>query len=163
MAFAARRSYVVSDGYLSGMREVLEREGLDLPDNRVLYNMQLTAPPTEDDAHRVLVEAFSSSDRPTAIFCSGASVSERVYFAAMRLGLRIPEDLSIVTFGCNSQNGILSGRLAAVAIDEQDLGSQAVLLLEEMRTGLRPLGSDECVYVPLRFCEGQSLGPAPKE
>jgi GntR family transcriptional regulator, arabinose operon transcriptional repressor len=163
VAFAARRSYVVSNGYLAGMREVLASAGVDLPDQSVLYNLQLTAPPAEDDAHRVLVETLVRPDRPTAIFCSGANVSERVLCEAARLGLRVPEDLSIVTFGCVWQSSILSGRLSAVTIDERDLGRQTALLLEQMRTGQRPFQSDECVLVPLGFSEGQTLGPAPKK
>jgi GntR family transcriptional regulator, arabinose operon transcriptional repressor len=163
VGFVARRNYTISNGYQEGMRDALVREGLDMPDGHVLYDMELLAPPADDSVRHALTEMFSSADRPTAIFCSGANVAERVMVEASRLGLRVPDDLSVVTFGCIWQNGAISGRQATVGVDERELGRQTVRLLEEMRAGERPMDDQECVFMPLRVCEGQTLGPAPKQ
>ena len=147
-------------GTVRGLREVLAQKGLELPDDRMLFNPQLIAPPAEDDVHRALTEMLTAPDRPTAVFCSDAIEGERVFLEALQLGLRVPEDLSIVGFGCIWRDGVLSQRLAAVTIDEVDLGRRAAALVEEMRAGLRPLDSNDCILVPVGFSDGQTLGPA---
>lgn len=43
-------------------------------------------------------EMLSSPDRPTAIFAANDEMASAVYFVASKLGLRIPEDLSVVGF-----------------------------------------------------------------
>ena len=43
-------------------------------------------------------ELLMSKDRPTAIFASNDEMAAAVYFTASRLGLRVPQDLSVVGF-----------------------------------------------------------------
>jgi GntR family transcriptional regulator, arabinose operon transcriptional repressor len=163
VAFVAAGQYVVSEGYLGGLRDVLARQGVDLPVHRALYSQQAATPPAEDDMHHALTEMLTAPDRPTAVFCSDAIEGERVFLEAVKLRLRVPQDLSIVGFGCVWRDGVLSQRLAAVTIDEVELGRRAAALLDEMRTGLRPLDDEECVLMPVVFSEGETLGPAPAE
>ncbi len=163
VAFVAAGRYVVTDGYLKGLRDVLSQRGLDLPDNRVLCHAQTRIAPAEDDVHRMLVEMLEAPDRPTAIFCGDVMEAERVFLEAGRLGLRVPEDLSVVGFGCIHRDGVLSRRLAAVTIDEADLGRQAALMVGQMQAGQESLDCDKTILVPLGFSEGRTLGAAPTE
>ena len=162
-AFVATGPYVVSNSYLDGLREVLTQNGLELPEHRLLYNQHVIDPPAEDDVHRALAEMLEAPDRPTVVLCSDVTEAERVFLEAVRLGLRVPEDLSIIGFGCVWREGTLSQRLSAVTIDERDLGRRAALLIEQMRTGQQPLNNDEYISVPLEFSEGQTIGAASGE
>jgi GntR family transcriptional regulator, arabinose operon transcriptional repressor len=151
--------YVVTSAYVKGFRAVLSQNGLELPEHRMLFYT------SQDHFRQALAKMLGPKavDRPTAIFCNDAIESERVFLEAMRLGLRVPEDLSIVGFGCMFRDGVLSQRMTAVTMDEVDLGRRAALLIEQMRGGQHPLDSDDCMLVPLGFSEGQSLGPPPDE
>jgi DNA-binding LacI/PurR family transcriptional regulator len=159
VAFVAAGRYEVSITYLAGLRTVLQRQGVDLPDDRVLYNLDVETPPAES-VDRRLASLLQASDRPTAVFCSDTTEGERVFLEAMRLGLRVPEDLSIVGFGCVRREGVLSQRLAAVTIDEVDLGRQAALRLSRMQADGPPFDQAEMILMPLEFSEGQTLAAA---
>ena len=157
VAFVAGGPYVVSDTYLEAFRETLAEEGMELPDRRVLIHSP------DDDVHPMLAEMLQAPDRPTAIFCNDAFEAECVFLEAIRLGLQVPQDLSIVGFGCARRDGVLSQRLTAVTIDEVDLGRRAATLVGQIQTGQKSLSSEDNVLVPLSFSEGQSLSVAPRE
>lgn len=62
--------------------------------------------------------------------------------------------------GKNGKKGIRI-RLTSVIIDEVEIGRRAVELLEQMRSGDRPLEDNEEIVVPLSLSDGRTLGPAP--
>ena len=157
VAFVGPRPCEVSSAYLEGLWEILTQNGLDLLDHRVLLHSR------EEDVHHVLVEMLEAPDRPTAVFCNDTEEAELVFVEAMQLGLHVPQDLSIIAFGCAWRQGVLSQRLTSVTIDEVDLGRQAALLIERMQADQRPWDDDEDILVPLSFSKGQSLAAVPEE
>ena len=163
VAFMATGRYVVSETYLKGLREILGQHGLDLPDSQILYHPQFAAPPSDNEVHRALVERLGASDRPTAVFCSDAGQAELVFYEAGRLGLRVPEDLSIVGFGCAHREGVLSKRIATVTVDEVEMGRRVVAMLEQMQAGERSRDGEDTIFLPLGFSECQTLAAAPSE
>jgi len=158
VVFVAAGRYEVTTAYLEGFREILSQHGLELPDHRAIYNEKAATPPAEDDVHRQLMEMLTAPDRPTAFFCSDAIEAERVFLEAVRLGLKVPDDLSIVGFGCVHREGVLSRRLSAVTIDETAMGRRAAQLLGQMQSGQSPLDGQQTILVPLGFSQGQTLG-----
>ena len=154
VAFVGLRPDEVSSAYLEGLREILTQNGLDLPDHRVLFHS------CEEDSHRVLVEMLEAPDWPTAVFCNDTEEAELLFVKVTQLGLQVPQDLSIIAFGCAWREGALSQRLTSVTIDEVDLGRQAALLIERIRAGQEPSDGEENILVPLSFSEGQSLDTA---
>ncbi|MEN8254492.1 MAG: LacI family DNA-binding transcriptional regulator [Verrucomicrobiota bacterium] len=54
--------------------------------------------PKERDAKRLAREILGREDRPTAIFCSTDHDALDVYWVAGEMGLRIPDDLSVVGY-----------------------------------------------------------------
>ena len=160
VAFVSAGRYEPTIGSFEGLQGVLAQNGLQLPEHHVLYNMQVKNAPAEDDVHHLLEEMLQSPDRPTAVFCTDTTEAERVFLEATRLGLCVPEDLSIVGFGCIWREGVLSQRLAAVTVDERGLGRQVALLLGKMQAGQQPFDSDETILMPLGFSEGRTLSPA---
>ena len=161
VVFTAGARYVVSEAYLRGFRGVLGQYGLDLPDSRVLFNPRLAISIADEGVHRELAEILDTSERPTAVFCSDTDQAEFVFYEAGRLGLRVPEDLSIIGFGCAYRKGVVSNRMATITVDEVDMGRRAVSLIGQMQAGEQPLDSAETVFMPMGFSEGHTLGVAP--
>lgn len=67
--------------------------------------------------------------RPTAIFASNDEMAAGVYKAAYRMGLRIPEDLSVVGFDDSPLASRLWPALTTVRLPIRDIGRQAAAKL----------------------------------
>jgi GntR family transcriptional regulator of arabinose operon/LacI family transcriptional regulator len=177
VAFLAWLRYEVTEAYEQAFRATLHEIGIELPENRVHYNAALVDPrqpnisdlPDDDGAHRALAAMLRSEDRPTAVFTHDIEGAERVYLEAVHSGLRVPEDLSIVTFGGKLCGGAIGQRLTTITIDEVEMGRRAVRLLEEIVNGRVAEQSLEPVLMPLEVASGQTLaapgglGGSPKE
>ena len=104
-----------------------------------------------------------SPDPPTAIFASFDREAEVLYLLLQRLGLRVPQDVSLLGFGGTWREGAITRRLSSVVVDEIATGAQAVALLHEMRDGNRPIDNNEQIVLQLNLYEGETLGaPASK-
>jgi DNA-binding LacI/PurR family transcriptional regulator len=87
-----------------------------------------------------LLMAARSDDLPDALVICDDNLVEHACGGLVAAGVRVPEDLSIVTFGgCVWPEGGLGERLTVVTIDEVDLGRRAALLIGQMQDGQRPL------------------------
>ena len=69
-----------------------------------------------------LMRVLRSEDRPTAIFAAGFSLALGLYGAARRLGLRIPEDLSVIGVDDAKAAAHLSPALTAIRQPLMDMG-----------------------------------------
>jgi LacI family transcriptional regulator len=108
----------------------------------------------ENVARRMLTQAR----RPTAIFCWTDSVAITVMAEAARLGIRVPEDLSVIGYD-NTRLAALP-QLSLTSVDQSGhlLGSEAMKLLIERIEGRR---IDRHVILPPRLDVKGSTGPAP--
>ncbi len=158
--FSARRDRT-SEEFLRGLRQVLQPLGGDVPEELVYAG---TATSTdvgqqENAICEALERMLSGPDRPTAIMTALDSLGEMVYLLAGQMGLNIPEDLSLVSFGGSDRQGAIIRRLKSVTLDGAEIGSQAARLLYEMRDGSRPLDNDEVIEMPLGLSDGETVGP----
>jgi DNA-binding LacI/PurR family transcriptional regulator len=114
-----------SDKYrFQAYRQVLEENGLKYDEKLVIctdYSME--------DSKRAALELLKSSERPTAIFACFDSLAVGVYQAAKEVGLRIPEDLSVVGFDNTILATIVDPPLTTVAQPIDEIGHQVVDLL----------------------------------
>jgi LacI family transcriptional regulator len=78
---------------LSGFRQRLNEEGIDLPD--VLVRL---APYTQEQTRTVAKELLSLPEPPTAIFAATDFQALGVLKAAHYLNVRVPEDLAVIGF-----------------------------------------------------------------
>jgi LacI family transcriptional regulator len=80
------------------------------------------------DQHRTdaVRELLASADRPTAIFAASDITAVEVMSCAMELGLRIPEDLSIVGFDNMNLAGLPMISLTTVAQPVDDLARMSI-------------------------------------
>jgi LacI family transcriptional regulator len=81
------------------------------------------------DARRAAVDLLARRDRPTAVFSANNILAEGVWRAANDLGLRIPEDISIVSFDDAAWMSMVTPGLTAVAQDAVALGTAALTRL----------------------------------
>lgn len=150
----------------TGLRQALKEAGADLPEEQVDYAHQTVSVSAADrleyEQHieQVLPRLLSRPNRTTALFVGFDTLAEQVYLVAQRMGLRIPQDLSIVCFGGAHREGTILRRLTTVTIDEVSAGQKAVDLLQEMRDGKRSIRDGAHLELPLGFIEGTTLGNA---
>jgi DNA-binding LacI/PurR family transcriptional regulator len=78
----------------------------------------------------------------------------------MRLGVRVPQDISLLGFGGIARSTATLRSLSSVTVDETQIARQAVELLERMRRRELPLDHDETFVMPIGLSAGQTLGPA---
>ncbi|SED92714.1 LacI family DNA-binding transcriptional regulator [Ruania alba] len=102
-----------------------------------------------------------ASQRPTAIVAARDRVAVGVILAAARLGLRVPEDLSVVGYDDESQ--VAAGMVPAlttVDLPHHHIGRQAMQTLLAHLLDDTPLPESD-ILVPCRLVVRESVGPAP--
>lgn len=130
-------------GYLSAIRGVGQE--------RIFYGKEATT----EAAREVALQFLQAANRPTAIFCFNDQMAMGVYQAATRVGIRIPEDLSVI--GVDDLQIIaaaLDPALTTVALPHYDMGRRAVQRLLELIDGVASEGTTEhlaCQIVPRGF------------
>ncbi len=162
VAFFAFERAGLGSQYETGFREGLAAAGGELPEEFVCYDQ---APrPTMD--HEIFLKknlerVLSSPTPPTAIFSPFDSETESIYLLLNQLRVKVPEEISLVSFGGTWREGALARRLSAVTVDEEELGRNAVKLLEQMRHRQKPLDDATEIVMPLSWAAGETLGHAP--
>ena len=122
------------DGRVSGYLETIAGTGSE----RVLYAREATT----EAAREAALALLRTDERPTAIFCFNDQMAMGVYQAAQRLGLRIPDDLSIV--GVDDLQIIaaaLDPALTTVALPHYEMGRRAVELVIDLIEGSSTVGT----------------------
>ncbi len=95
-------------------------------------------------------------DRPTAVLAYGAVTARSVIAAALAEGLRLPADLSLVTFG-NAPVVDLGVAVETMVIDDGTIAANAVdMLMQRIASPQVPRPS---IAVPMRLAEGHSTAP----
>jgi DNA-binding LacI/PurR family transcriptional regulator len=111
----------------------------------------------EESACAALQRLFGSPNPPTAIFASFDSLAEIIYLRLAQMGLRVPEDVSLLGFGGTWRDGSLMRRLTSVVVDEIATGQNAVSMLHEMRNGSRAIDDNTEILLELGLSEGGTL------
>jgi LacI family transcriptional regulator len=105
----------------AGYQKSLEEAGIG-PDPTLFVSAGWDA----GDARKAAVDILARRDRPTAVFAANNLLAEGVWRAANDLGLRIPDDLSIVSFDDAQWMSMVSPGITAVAQDAVALGRAAM-------------------------------------
>lgn len=101
-------------------------------------------------------------ERPTVIVAIAENDAEWIYMRLMKMGVSVPEQMSLITVGNNLRRRAIEQQLSTVTIDEAGVGRLASQLLSEMRSGQRPINDNKEFAAELGFHVGQTLGPAPQ-
>lgn len=162
VAFCASQRAGSTLKYEAGLRGVLAESGHAMLDdhikygNIVLFNNENYAE-FERDVEVWFDRVMSGPDRPSAIFTSFETVGEVLYLVAMRRGMRVPEDISIVTIGAQDRRGAILRRLACVTINEQQAGLVTADMLDLMHRGLMLRDNNDVISIEYGFDAAESL------
>jgi LacI family transcriptional regulator len=114
-----------SQGRIQGFRQALEQAGVSLPASLIKASgADLVA-----DGKRKALQLLQGARRPTAIFCCNDLLAIGTLQAAKELGLRVPDDLSIVGFDNTILASVTDPPLTTVAQPIELMGNMTVNLL----------------------------------
>jgi DNA-binding LacI/PurR family transcriptional regulator len=150
--------YQGTEQWVAGIEDVMTAAG-GASSVEAVY-LTATAHVQEEDVWQALQAMFSRPTPPTALLAGFDSIAEMMYLLLPRLGLRVPEDVSLIGFGGAWREHALTRRLTSVVIDEIATGRQAVSLLHEMRCGDRPLDDATEITLELGLSDGETLAAA---
>jgi GntR family transcriptional regulator, arabinose operon transcriptional repressor len=146
--------------YEDGLNDALRASGVDPAE--IVFIVERTIQIREESCFTELQKLFARPDPPTAIFTSFDSIAELIYMLLLRLGLRVPEDVSLVGVGGSWREGAITRMLTSVVVDEIATGRKAVELLDEMRCGARPIDDNTEMGMEISLSDGKTLGIAKK-
>ena len=141
----------------AGLRPVLTRESVRPPE----WAAGEAERPEDADA-RAVRELLELPDRPTAVLCFSDVMAYRVVRTAEELGLRVPEDLSVVGFDDSPLARRMRPALTTVRQDVSGKGRAATAALttaiEAARTGRKPSRAKR-VVLPTELVVRDSTAP----
>jgi DNA-binding LacI/PurR family transcriptional regulator len=110
-------------------------------------------------ARAAVVEELNRAERvrPTAFITNSDYLALAVYQGAADLGLRVPQDVSVVGHDDLPTSALLAPALTTVQVDRRDIGERAARLLIDTVEGRRPAERD--VSVPVTLAVRDSTGP----
>lgn len=139
---------------IAGYREAYAARGL-VPVEDLVRCGSFTA----EFVYSEVVQLLRSDEPPTAVFAGGTAMLAAVLRAIRDVGLRIPQDVSVVT-GADSELALLhTPAISAVRWQHDQLGAAAArFLLSRVET---PQGKAQRMVFPTEFIVRESCGPVP--
>lgn len=147
-------NWVDAAARIAFLRARLIEHGLDLPPERVIPMCEGVV-----DLDHALKELLGTPESPTALFCWHDRVGYQVLEACDRLGIRVPEQLSVVGYDGLHWPSRSRHVLASVAVDMDALAEQAVVLLDDLIEGR--LSPPQQQVLPVTLTQGTTLATAP--
>ncbi|MEJ1112903.1 LacI family DNA-binding transcriptional regulator [Paenarthrobacter sp. CCNWLY172] len=111
-----------------------------------------------------LLDGVSPAERPTAIMCANDRLAVGVMLAAARLGLSVPDDLSVMGYDDETRIAdTMVPSLTTMALPLREIGRAAMTTLLDAIEGTNTIGKGTTVetMVPCRLVIRESTGPAP--
>jgi LacI family transcriptional regulator len=139
-----------------GFREALDGAGIAYSRDEVLFDcVELDHCAAYARAKQLLARA----DRPTGIFCANDEVGAGALRAAYELGVRVPEQLSVIGFDDITMCNFTNPPLSTVGIDKEAMGRQAVKGLMQAIETKAPI--EPPARMGVQLVTRASTGPAP--
>ena len=108
----------------TGFVEALRKRGIELPDERIVE-----AGYTFESGLAAAEKLLLGERRPTAIFTGNDEMAAGVYKVALRVGISIPRELSVIGYDDSSLASRLSPALTSVRRNTRDTGRTAAAML----------------------------------
>ena len=97
--------------------------------------LTMRVPASRDAGAVALRQIMGMTDRPTAVFCTDPLAAVGLMHEALRIGVSIPRDLSVIGFDDSDSRFGVYPRMSSVCQDAVALGREAFGLLERMIRG----------------------------
>ncbi|GLS17805.1 LacI family transcriptional regulator [Labrys miyagiensis] len=115
---------------IAGFLEAATAAGLTESERQIRLGASTT---TRSQA--ILLELLRQPDRPTAVLSSDSKIALEVFRAARALGLRVPQDLSLITFDDADWTSAVSPTVTVVSQPSYQLGHTAARMLIDRISG----------------------------
>ncbi len=135
-----------------GVIDALADRGFDPDELRIIET-----PYSIENGAQAFQNLMSGPDRPTAIICGNDVLAAGALSMARKIGLRVPEDVSITGFDDIEIAQIVSPSLTTVHVPHREMGRRAALQLITMRDGD---DNESRVRLEADIRMRESLGPA---
>lgn len=140
---------VFSRNRLAGYQRGLENAGMQAEER-----LQLVCEPNSEGSREAAVKILKGPDAPDAFICSDNIISFGVLGAAAELGLRVPDQLGVVTFDNFPIAEYTTPPLTAIDVDTFSLGEQAAGIL--LKKILRDKDLNQQILISTRLIERKS-------
>ena len=138
----------------AGLKRALREAGLALDPRHVRY-----APISLRAAEAAMSELLMLADRPTAVLGTNDVFGVGALLACRRLGVRVPEDISITGVDNTELGETQQPGLTSVATPIVEIGTAAA---EHLIARLEGRVWERCLSLPVQLVFRTSTGPAPK-
>lgn len=115
---------------LCGAKEVLAEAGISVPADR-----QWTTPYSVAQAKAVCLQILAQADRPSALLCGNDVIAQGCLYAAMQMGMRVPQDMSVMGIGDFKGSKDMEPALSTVRLPARTIGAQAGGLMVRLIAG----------------------------
>ncbi|MEZ6191358.1 MAG: LacI family DNA-binding transcriptional regulator [Phycisphaerales bacterium] len=115
---------------LNGYREAMAEHGLEVDDKLILR-----IPAYRDGGGQLIRRLATAIDRPTAIYITDPMTAIGAMYESQKLGLRVPDDLSIVGFDDAEMRHMAWPTMTAVCQNAYELGLEACRVLTRIIDG----------------------------
>jgi len=139
---------------LKGYKKALEEKGIDFSEDMVRY----TNWETESGYYETKKFLMTKRDRITGIFACNDKVAVGAYRAIKELGMKIPENISIVGYGNLDIGYLLESPLTTVEQHPEKIGEKVYGLLMERLEGKRDFHDIRKIIVDTELVIRESCG-----
>ncbi len=122
----------VSQRRLEGYKKALKEAGIDYNSDLISFNV-----PVSESGYKEAIKLLCTGEAPTAIFTYNDVMAFGVIKAAKELGIKIPEELSVVGFDDIFFSSFTDPPLTTIKQFKEELGRMAVELLFKLMDGER--------------------------
>lgn len=121
----------------------------------VVVSADLTVSAAEDASRELL---SSPGHGVTAVVCDDDAQAAGLYRTAQQIGMRIPQDLSVIGFGNTEVSRMLYPSLTTIELSGEELGRTGLIMLLDLLGGRQPSRRS---VLPTTLVERDSTGPPP--
>jgi LacI family transcriptional regulator len=160
-AVGPQRYFTHHEGFL-GWQDSIRRNDLSIPENRVLFFGSVAsdkgiAANNATDWTRGLLR---QSDRPTAIVCHDMVIARAVIHLATEMGLNVPRDLSVTSWGWHLTAQEQIPPLSTMELDYRLMMERGFELLNRLIE--KDAITESKIVVALKYVEGATVAPPTK-
>jgi LacI family transcriptional regulator len=146
------RGVSTSEDRLNGYKKALSEAGIAGNPERQYYG-----PFTQKSGYELALKAVAATPRPTALFATNNFIGIGVLKALQELGLRVPDDIAVVSFDDLPSSMVIFPFLTVAAQPAYEMGKKAVEILINKLGSEPPVQCQEVVF-PVEIVVRQSSG-----
>lgn len=146
-------NYISTHERLEGYKDSLEKHGINLKED---YIASANADYSFKSGKAAAYKLLQGENRPTAIFCISDTIALGAIIAAKELGIKVPEDLTIIGFDDVDDTTMFHPYITTISQPCYDIGREAFKIL----FGIINKGKDnKKVVLPHKFIIRESSAP----